>query len=60
VTSVRFGEFIGRGCSTAPRLRLDVPQVAPAVATKGMHPLSGISGTNADLWPLSPEDWSTG
>jgi hypothetical protein len=60
VTSVRYGEFFGRGCSTAPRLRPDVPLFAPAVATKGMHRLSAISGTNADVWPLSPEDWSTG
>jgi hypothetical protein len=60
VTSVRYGEFIGRGCSTAPGLRLDVTPFAPVVATKRMHPLAAISGTNANVWPLSPEDWSTG
>ena len=60
MTSVRYGEFIGRGCSAASRLRLDVPPFAPAVAAKGMHPLFAISGTNADVWPLSPKDWSSG
>jgi hypothetical protein len=60
VTSVCYGEFTGRGCSSTPRLRLDVTPFVPAVAIKGMHHLSAISGTNADVWPLSPEDWSTG
>jgi hypothetical protein len=57
VTSVYHGEFIGRGCSITSRLRRNL---APAVAAKTMHPLFAISGTDANVWPLSPEDWSTG
>jgi hypothetical protein len=60
VTSVYHGEFIGRGCSTTSRLRLYVAPSVPAVAAKRMHQLFAISGTNANVWPLSPKDWSTG
>jgi hypothetical protein len=60
VTSVYRGELIGRGCSTASRLRLNVAPSVPAVAAKAMHQPFAISGTNAKVWPLSPKDWSTG
>jgi hypothetical protein len=33
---------------------------APAVAAKYMHQGFANSGTNADIWPLSPKDWSPG
>jgi hypothetical protein len=60
VTSYCYGELIGRRCSTASRLRRPVAPSVPAVAAKRMHQLFAITGTNADVWPLSPQDWSTG
>jgi hypothetical protein len=60
VTHDRYGTFIGRGCSIASRLRRPDMPSAPAVAPKYVHQRFAISGTNADVWPLSPKDWSTG
>ena len=60
MTNDLYGTFTGRGCSIAPRLRLVVLPSAPAVAATGMHKRFAISGANADVWPLSPKDWSSG
>lgn len=60
MTSYRYGELIVRRCSTASRLaRLAAPAV-PTDAAKRMHQRFAMTGTNADVWPLSPQDWSTG
>jgi hypothetical protein len=60
VTHDRYGTFTGRGCSIASRLRrLDMPS-APAAAAKHLHRRFAFTATNADVWPLSPKDWSTG
>jgi hypothetical protein len=60
VTTDRYGVCIGRMCSTAARLRRTAAPSVPAAAAKGMHQSFGMTGTNADAWPLSPKDWSTG
>ena len=60
VTNDLYGTFTGRECSIAPRLRLVLSPSAPAVAATGMHKRFAITGTNADVWPLSPKDWSSG
>jgi hypothetical protein len=60
VTNDLYGTFTGRECSISPRLRLVVLPSAPAVAAGGMHKRFGITGANADVWPLNPKDWSTG
>lgn len=59
MTSLRYGQLIARGCSAVSRVRAAVPSVT-AEAAKQMHPLFGMTGSNADVWPLSPQDWSTG
>jgi hypothetical protein len=60
VTHDRYGTISGRGCSMASRLRLIAVPSAPAGAAKHMHRGFAPSGTNADVWPLSPKDWSSG
>jgi hypothetical protein len=60
VTSQPYGERIGRGSSTVSRIRLLVASGAPAAAAPEMHPRFAATGINAKVWPLSPEDWSTG
>jgi hypothetical protein len=60
VTSNRYGELIVRGCSTASRLARFAAPAVSTEAAKRMHQRFGITGTNADVWPLSPLDWSTG
>jgi hypothetical protein len=60
VTNDRYATLTGRKCSIASRLRRIVMPSAPAVAAKDVHQGFAISGTNADVWPLSPKDWSSG
>lgn len=33
---------------------------APAAAVKRLHDGFGMTGCGTNVWPLSPEDWSTG
>jgi hypothetical protein len=33
---------------------------APAQASDRIHERFAMTGTNAKVWPLSPQDWSTG
>jgi hypothetical protein len=56
---LRYGQLSARGCSAGSRVRAAAPSVT-AEAAKQMHPLFGMTGSNADVWPLSPQDWSTG
>jgi hypothetical protein len=56
---MRYGQLITRGCSAVSRARVASPSV-PTAAAKRVHPLFGMTGINADVWPLSPQDWSTG
>jgi hypothetical protein len=32
----------------------------PAAAVKRLHDGFAMTGCNTNVWPLSPEDWSTG
>jgi hypothetical protein len=32
----------------------------PAQAFKQAHRISGMAGTDINVWPLSPQDWSSG
>jgi hypothetical protein len=59
VTSLLYGQLIARGCSAVSRVRAAAPS-ATTEAAKRMHPLFGMTRINADVWPLSPQDWSTG
>jgi hypothetical protein len=59
VTSLRYCQLGARGCSLVARVRASAPST-PALAAKRMHPLFGMTRINADVWPLSPQDWSSG
>jgi hypothetical protein len=54
------GQLITRVRSAASgAVRVAVPYPA-AAAGKRLHHGFAMSGCNTNVWPLSPQDWSTG
>jgi len=60
VTSDLYAKLITRACSTASGAARAISPSVPAPSAKQMHERFGVTATNADVWPLSPQDWSTG
>lgn len=52
--------LISRVRSAASGAALTAAGPSPAGALKQGHQRFGMTGTDANVWPLSSEDWSTG
>jgi hypothetical protein len=60
VTSDLYGQLIACGRSAASGVaRVAAPSMS-ATAAKRLHPLFAMTDTDTNVWPLSPQDWSTG
>ncbi len=52
--------LISRGRSAASGAALTAAVPSPAGALKQGHQRFGMTGTDVNVWLLSPQDWSTG
>ena len=60
VNSSLYGRLITPGRSAASGVvGVAVPQVS-AEAAKRLHGHFAMTGCDTNVWPLSPQDWSTG
>jgi hypothetical protein len=60
VKSSLYGRLITCGRSAASgAVSVAVPQVS-AEAAKRLRPHFAMTGCDTNVWPLSPQDWSTG
>jgi hypothetical protein len=55
VTSHRYLGLVSRARSAASG-----PALAALISAKPDHQRFEMTGTDANVWPLSPQDWSTG
>ena len=61
MTSDLYGQLIACGRSAASGVaRVAAPSMSVTAAAKRLHPLFAMTGTDTNVWPLSPQDWSTG
>ena len=60
MTSDLYGKLITSGCFASTGAIGVAALSVPVEAAKRLHPRFAMSGTNADVWLLSPQDWSTG
>jgi hypothetical protein len=56
----RYGQLISRGRSAASWAVGAAATSITAKSAKRLHPCFAMTGNVTDVWPLSPEDWSTG
>ena len=60
MTSDLCGQLIACGRSAASGVaRVAMPSMS-VTAFKRLHSLYAMTGTDTNVWPLSPQDWSTG
>ena len=60
MTSDFYGQLIACGRSAAFGVgRVAAPSMS-VTAAKRLHSLYAMAGTDTNVWPLSPQDWSTG
>jgi hypothetical protein len=60
VTSNRYGQLIAHVYSAASGADHGPVTSVPCEAAKQLRPRFVMAGTHANVWPLSPQDWSTG
>jgi hypothetical protein len=60
VTSDLYGQLIACGRSAASEVARVAASPISVEAAKRLHPLFAMTGTDTNVWPLSPQDWSTG
>jgi hypothetical protein len=60
VTSDLYGQLIACGRSAASEVAGVAASSMSVAAAKRLYPHFGTTGIDTNVWPLSPQDWSTG